>query len=82
MLEKELEIRRVLSESHLFSSCFVVDYDKDSQGRIETVTLRGAGWGHGVGLCQVGATMMAVRGKRYDQILAHYYRGPELKTIL
>lgn len=82
VLEKELEIRRVLSESHLFSSCFVVDYDKDSQGRIETVTLRGAGWGHGVGLCQVGATMMAVRGKRYEQILAHYYRGSELKKIL
>lgn len=81
MLCGELEIRRVLSQSHLYSSCFVVDYRRDSAGQIEKVLLRGAGWGHGVGLCQVGATMMAVRGKRYDQILAHYYRGTDLRRI-
>lgn len=77
----ELEIRRVLSKSHLYSSCFVVDYEKDSTGHIQKVILRGAGWGHGVGMCQAGATMMAVRGNKYDQILAHYYRGTELKKI-
>jgi SpoIID/LytB domain protein len=81
VLERELEIRCVLSESHLYSSCFVVDYRKDSQGQIEAIDLRGAGWGHGVGLCQVGATMMAVRGKSHDEILAHYYRDTSLKRI-
>jgi SpoIID/LytB domain protein len=81
VLERELEIRYVLSESHLYSSCFVVDYQRDSGGQIETIDLRGAGWGHGVGLCQVGATMMAVRGKGHDEILAHYYRDTSLKRI-
>jgi stage II sporulation protein D len=82
ILEKELEIRRVLSSSHLYSSCFVVDYERDGAGEIAQVILSGAGWGHGAGLCQVGATMMAVRGQSYDQILAHYYQGSELKKIL
>ncbi len=82
LLDRELDIRRVLSPSHLYSSCFVVDFQRDAKGRIQTVTLRGAGWGHGVGLCQVGATMMAVRGMKYDQILAHYYRGATLKKVL
>jgi stage II sporulation protein D len=81
VLDRELEIRRVLSESHLYSSCFAVDFKRDDRGQIEAITLRGAGWGHGVGLCQVGATMMAVRGKKYDQVLAHYYRGASLKNI-
>lgn len=64
---KELEIRRTLSESHLFSSAFVVE--KTSQGFI----LHGAGWGHGVGLCQIGATVMAAKGYTYREILHHYY---------
>jgi SpoIID/LytB domain protein len=81
LLDRELEIRRVLSPSHLYSSCFVVDHQKDAAGQVEKIILRGAGWGHGVGLCQVGAAMMAVRGKTYDQILAHYYRGASLKKI-
>ena len=66
---KELEIRRVLSESHLYSSAFVVE--KPAEGFI----LRGAGWGHGVGLCQIGAAVMGHRGFAYDRILLHYYRG-------
>ena len=66
---KELEIRRVLSESHLYSSAFVVE--KTAEGFI----LRGAGWGHGVGLCQIGAAVMGHRGFAYDRILLHYYRG-------
>ena len=64
---KELEIRRTLSESHLFSSAFVVE--KTSQGFI----LHGAGWGHGVGLCQIGAAVMAAKGYTYREILHHYY---------
>ena len=64
---KELEIRRTLSESHLFSSAFIVE--KTSDGFI----LRGAGWGHGVGLCQIGAAVMAAKGYTYREILQHYY---------
>jgi SpoIID/LytB domain protein len=84
VLESELEIRRVLSRSHLYSSCFVIDYEyeKDAPDRIAKIVLRGAGWGHGAGLCQVGAAMMAVRGKTHDQILAHYYRGSTLQKLL
>lgn len=67
---KELEIRRALSRSHLYSSAFVVDRDGD--GRF---VLKGAGWGHGVGLCQIGAAVMAERGFGYREILAHYYPG-------
>lgn len=66
---KELEIRRALSPSHLYSSAFVVDYEMDR------IILKGAGWGHGVGLCQIGAAVMADRGKSYREILTHYYRG-------
>jgi stage II sporulation protein D len=66
---KELEIRRALSRTHLYSSAFVVD--KES-GRF---VLRGAGWGHGVGLCQIGAAVMANEGKAYKEILQHYYRA-------
>ena len=82
ILEKELEIRRVLSLSHLYSSAFVVDYEKDADGTVSRIVLHGAGWGHGAGLCQVGAAMMAVRGRSCEEILAHYYPGSELKKIL
>ena len=64
---KELEIRRILSESHLKSSAFDVHYDGDK------IILHGAGWGHGVGLCQIGAAVMASKGYTYRQILEHYY---------
>lgn len=66
---KELEIRRALSETHLYSSAFVVE--KTNEGFI----LYGAGWGHGVGLCQIGAAVMGEKGYRYDEILHHYYPG-------
>jgi stage II sporulation protein D len=69
IIGKELEIRRALSRTHLYSSAFVVDQEP---GRI---VLRGAGWGHGVGLCQIGAAVMANEGKTYSEILQHYYRG-------
>ena len=69
---KELEIRRTLSESHLFSSAFVVEKTQDG------FILKGAGWGHGVGLCQIGAAVMASKGYTYREILQHYYPGTTL----
>ncbi len=76
VIGKELEIRKWLSRSHLYSSAFVVD--RNEQGDF---ILTGAGWGHGVGLCQIGAAVMADKGYTYEQILAHYFPGSELKTI-
>ena len=73
IIGKELEIRKWLSNSHLYSSAFVVEKDDD------TFTLYGAGWGHGVGLCQIGAAVMAEKGYTYKEILAHYY--PNTQTI-
>ena len=70
---KELEIRRALSESHLYSSAFIVEKHGD------TFTLIGAGWGHGVGLCQIGAAVMGDKGYAYDEILRHYYPGAEIE---
>ena|ERR1051326_454288 len=67
MIGKELEIRRALSRTHLYSSAFVAN---NESGRI---VLRGAGWGHGVGLCQIGAAVMSISGKTYKEILQHYY---------
>lgn len=72
---KELEIRRWLSRTHLFSSAFFVTLEA---GRF---TLRGAGWGHGVGLCQIGAAVMATRGFSPEEILKHYFRGTEIQKI-
>lgn len=72
IIGKELEIRHALSESHLYSSAFVVDKDGDK------FILSGAGWGHGVGLCQIGAALMATQGYKYDQILQHYYPTSEI----
>ena len=69
---KELEIRKWLSESHLYSSAFIVEKEND------TFTLYGAGWGHGVGLCQIGAAVMAEKGYTYQQILAHYYPNTQI----
>ncbi|MGD0074620.1 MAG: SpoIID/LytB domain-containing protein [Candidatus Binataceae bacterium] len=74
IIGKELEIRRALSRTHLYSSAFVVDREP---GRL---VLSGAGWGHGVGLCQIGAAVMADQGKSYTEILRHYYRGTSVGT--
>jgi SpoIID/LytB domain protein len=74
IIGKELEIRRALSRSHLYSSAFVVDQEENR------FVLRGAGWGHGVGLCQIGAAVMAWTGMSYREILAHYYQGAEIGT--
>lgn len=78
---KELEIRRALSESHLLSSAFVVDKDNVVDGVPQYFRLIGAGWGHGVGLCQIGAAVMGERGYAYDDILLHYYQNADIKKI-
>lgn len=78
---KELEIRRTLSESHLYSSAFVVDKEGCADGVPQRFVLTGAGWGHGVGLCQIGAAVMGSKGFGYDKILLHYYRGAEIKEL-
>jgi SpoIID/LytB domain protein len=72
---KELEIRRWLSRSHLYSSAFIV------KPEAERFVFHGAGWGHGVGLCQIGAAVMAARGFSAEEILNHYFRGVELKKV-
>ena len=77
---KELEIRRWLSTSHLYSSAFVVDKEHDSLSGTRFV-LKGAGWGHGVGLCQIGAAMMGEKGYTCEQILSFYYPGTILEKV-
>jgi stage II sporulation protein D len=79
IIGKELEIRKALSESHLYSSAFVVDKSDLVHGIPQTFTLHGAGWGHGVGLCQIGAAMMGSRGFDFREILGHYFRGTNLE---
>lgn len=78
---KELEIRRTLSETHLYSSAFIVEKIGDVNGVPEKFILRGAGWGHGVGLCQIGAAVMAEQGYQFDEILVHYFKDAALKKI-
>lgn len=79
IIGKELEIRKSLSKSHLYSSCFVVDREED--GDAIRFVLHGAGWGHGVGLCQIGAAMMGARGYSYRDILMHYFRGAGFEKL-
>lgn len=79
---KELEIRRTLSTSHLYSSAFVVDKeDISKEGIPGRFILTGAGWGHGVGLCQIGAAVMGEQGYKYDAILLHYYIGASIDKL-
>ena len=78
---KELEIRRWLSESHLLSSAFVVSRTIAADGSVESFTLTGAGWGHGVGLCQIGAAVMATKGFNAEQILEHYFSGANIEKL-
>ena len=75
IIGKELEIRRALSDTHLYSSAF----DVEKQG--DRFIIKGRGWGHGVGLCQIGAAVMGEKGYSYDDILLYYYRGAEIKRI-
>lgn len=81
IIGKELEIRRTLSSSHLYSSAFVVDkeYKEDEKEIPSRFILTGSGWGHGVGLCQIGATVMGEQGYKYKEILSHYYPGSAIE---
>lgn len=82
IIGKELEIRRTLSPSHLYSSAFVVEKgENDANGLPSTFTLKGAGWGHGVGLCQIGAAVMGAKGYPYDKILLHYFVDAEIEKM-
>lgn len=82
IIGKELEIRRTLSASHLYSSAFVVENGPvDERGVPSFFRLYGAGWGHGVGLCQIGAAVMSVSGHKFDTILHHYFPGAVLTSI-
>jgi SpoIID/LytB domain protein len=76
---KELEIRRWLSSSHLYSSAFIVEKQQVSNGIPKSFLLRGAGWGHGVGLCQIGAAVMASKGYPHQEILNHYFIGATIE---
>ena len=78
---KEMEIRRTLSDSHLFSSAFVVDKGEIKEGIPQWFLLSGAGWGHGVGLCKIGAGVMGEKGYSYEEILLHYYKGAEIRKF-
>jgi SpoIID/LytB domain protein len=77
IIGKELEIRKALSKTHLYSSCFIVE--NVSEGDKSWFVLQGAGWGHGVGLCQIGAAVMGSKGYSYREILDHYFRGSVLE---
>ena len=82
VIGKELEIRKALSESHLYSSAFIVEKGYESAAEIPaTFILTGAGWGHGVGLCQIGAAIMGAIGYSYAEILTHYFPDAELKKL-
>ncbi|MDD7303803.1 MAG: DUF4922 domain-containing protein [Bacteroidaceae bacterium] len=81
VIGKELEIRRVLSPTHLLSSAFVVDAQHPVSGVPQQFVLHGAGWGHGVGMCQIGAAVMGSKGFTYGEILQHYYQGAEVSTL-
>ncbi len=80
VIGKELEIRRALSKSHLYSSAFVVEAE-GAANVPESFVLTGAGWGHGVGLCQIGAALMAESGYSFTRILNHYYPGAQLQRL-
>lgn len=78
---KELEIRRWLSRTHLYSSAFIIGTRYNPNGEVERFIFNGAGWGHGVGLCQIGAAVMATKGFTAEKILKHYFMGVEIKKI-
>jgi stage II sporulation protein D len=77
IIGKELEIRKALSKSHLYSSCFIVE--KIIENGVTRFNIHGAGWGHGVGLCQIGAAVMGSKGYSYREILDHYFPGSVLE---
>lgn len=81
IIGKELEIRRILSTSHLYSSGFVIDKENIVNDIPQKFILTGAGWGHGVGLCQIGAAVMGAKGYLFDEILLHYFKGAKIEKV-
>lgn len=81
IIGKELEIRKSLSDSHLYSSAFVVEKQEVENGIPGKFILWGAGWGHGVGLCQIGAAVMSELGYKFDEILTHYFKGSKIEKL-
>jgi len=79
ILGKELEIRKAFSDSHLYSSAFIIGKENIKDSIPQKFIFTGAGWGHGVGLCQIGAAVMGAKGYSYREILSHYFKGAELK---
>jgi SpoIID/LytB domain protein len=81
VIGKELEIRRILSKTHLYSSAFVIEKELNNSDIPQKFILSGAGWGHGVGLCQIGSAVMAERGHNFDEILLHYFSNATIIKI-
>ena len=81
IIGKELEIRRTLSDTHLFSSALIIEKGELKEGIPQEFVLTGAGWGHGVGLCQIGAAVMGEKGYNYKEILLHYYKGADIRRV-
>jgi SpoIID/LytB domain protein len=81
IIGKELEIRRTLSKSHLYSSAFVVEKVLGEDNVPSKFIIKGAGWGHGVGLCQIGAAVMGEEGYKYNEILLHYFVGALIEKL-
>ena len=81
ILNSEYEIRRVLHPDFLYSSAFIIETNSNLDSQPSQIKLRGAGWGHGVGLCQIGALGMALNGSSFENILSHYFHSTELKNI-
>ena len=81
IIGKELQIRKTLSTSHLLSSAFTVSLEDLQDGIPQTIILHGKGWGHGVGMCQIGGAVMGHQGYSYQDILAHYYPGAEIHQL-
>lgn len=81
IIGKELLIRKTLSTSHLLSSAFTISLEDIQDGIPQTIILNGKGWGHGVGMCQIGAAVMGHQGYSYQAILTHYYPGAEIRQI-
>ena len=81
VIGKELEIRRALSSTHLLSSAIVMDALDVREGVPQRFVIHGAGWGHGVGMCQIGAAVMGAQGRPYTEILHHYYKDTEITSL-
>ena len=81
VIGKELEIRKILSETHLYSSAIVIEKSDIKDNIPQKFIISGAGWGHGVGLCQIGAAIMSELGHQFDEILLHYFKNARLRRI-